>query len=135
MSEVSMSVKLNASADEVWGLIGEYNALPDWHPMIAKSSLEDGGKVRRLEAGDGAVILERLEQMEDYSCTYTITESPLPISGYRATLSVRAEGACCIVEWGSQFTPDGASEEDVTGMIRGLYRAGLDALAKRFGAA
>ena len=37
MTKVSMSTKLNASADQVWSLIGGFNALPDWLPPIEKS--------------------------------------------------------------------------------------------------
>ena len=65
MASVSMSINLNASADEVWKLIGGFNALPDWHPAIVKSDLEEDGKVRRLEIDGGAVILERLEEHDD----------------------------------------------------------------------
>ncbi|MDA1001280.1 MAG: SRPBCC family protein, partial [bacterium] len=109
MPEVSMSVKLNASADEVWGLIGGFNALPDWHPAAAKSTLEAGGKVRRLEVVGGAVVLERLERHSDAdrACTYTIEEGPIPVSGYRATLRVQEDGAGCKVSWSSAFNPAG----------------------------
>jgi len=41
-------------------LIGGFNSLPDWISFIPKSELSEGGRVRRLETGDGAVVVERL---------------------------------------------------------------------------
>ena len=54
MAKVSMQSAVNMSADELWKLIGQFNALPDWHPAVISSKLEDGGKVRRLSLFGGA---------------------------------------------------------------------------------
>ena len=43
MTKVSMSTDLNVSADKVWKLIGGFNVLPDWHPAVEKSELEEEG--------------------------------------------------------------------------------------------
>ena len=48
MTKVHVSTQLNAPAAEVWGLIGRWNALPDWHPAVLKSELSEDGKVRRV---------------------------------------------------------------------------------------
>ena len=40
MSKVSTSMKLGVSAKQVWDLIGGFNALPDWHPAVEKSTIE-----------------------------------------------------------------------------------------------
>ena len=31
-----------APADEVWRLVGGWNALSDWHPVVKKSEIEQG---------------------------------------------------------------------------------------------
>jgi hypothetical protein len=137
MASVSMSINLNAPADEVWKLIGGFNALPDWHPAIVKSDLEEDGKVRRLELDGGAVIMERLEAHDDAArmYRYVITESPLPLEGYVAVIRVgEGEGGQGTrVEWSSEFTPSGVPEADAVELTRGIYQAGFDALATRFG--
>ncbi len=137
MASVSMSINLNAPTDEVWKLIGGFNDLPDWHPVIVKSDLEEDGKVRRLEIGDGAIIMERLEEHDDSArmYRYAITESPLPIEGYVAVIRVgEGEGGQgARVDWSSEFTPSGVPEAEAVEVVRGIYQAGFDALADRFG--
>ena len=134
MAKVNMATPLDVSADQAWKLIGGFNALPDWHPGVEKSELEDGGKVRRLSLMGGGEIVERLERASDdervYS--YTIESGPLPVQGYRSTIRVKEEGGKATVEWSSEFTPSGASEQDAVAAIQGVYQAGLDNLRKMF---
>ena len=57
MAKVSLQSTFAISPDEVWKLIGKFNALPDWHPAIQSSKLEDGGRLRRLSIlGGGEVV-------------------------------------------------------------------------------
>ncbi len=49
MPKVTLNSPLGMSADEVWKMIGQFNALPEWHPAVSSSKLEDGGRIRRLE--------------------------------------------------------------------------------------
>jgi hypothetical protein len=130
--------QLAASADEVWRLIGGYNALSEWHPAVERSVLEEGGRMRRLSLRGGGGLLERLQAFSERerNYAYTIEEGVLPVASYRSTVSVRDRGTArgCEVCWSGEFTPSGASEAEAVGTIRGVYRAGLDALAKRFGA-
>ena len=83
MAKVSMSTPLGVSADQVWQLIGGFNTLPDWHPAVEKSELEEAGQVRRLSLAGGGEIVERLEKVSDNErvYTYTIESGPLPVSG------------------------------------------------------
>ena len=36
MAKVSVSTRISAPADEVWRLVGGWNALPDRHPAVEK---------------------------------------------------------------------------------------------------
>jgi hypothetical protein len=54
MAKVSMSTELPVTIDQVWRLIGGFNALPDWHPAVQKSELQEGGRVRRMQLASGA---------------------------------------------------------------------------------
>jgi hypothetical protein len=141
MARVEETVGLAASADEVWRWIGGFDALSAWHPAVERSALEDGGRLRRLSLRGGGALLERLQAFNERErqYAYTIEEGPLPVAGYRSTLSVRDRAASsglgrgCEVCWSGEFTPAGASEADAVGVMRGIYRAGLDTLAQRFG--
>lgn len=137
MAKVHETVLLNGSVDEVWAAIGGFNDLPEWHPGVASSTLEEGGRVRRLQLANGASLLERLHSFSERerSYSYSIEQGPLPVSRYRSLLHVRepASGGGCRVEWSGEFAADGVSEAEAIGLITGIYRAGLDRLGERFG--
>src|SRR5262249_54821464 len=133
MANVDMSVTLNASAQQVWNAIGRFNALPNWHPAVAKSDekRESGKTVRHLSLHGGGEIIEELERSDDKlrAYSYRIIDGPLPVARYRSELSVQDEGAGrCRVRWQSTFEPRGTAESDAIGAIRGVYQAGFDSL-------
>lgn len=137
MAKVSSSTELPVSAKTVWAVIGNFNALPDWHPAVEKSELkkENGSTVRKLSLVGGGSIEEKLEQVDDKErrYTYTILSGPLPVSNYTATLKVRDSGQGCSVEWSSEFEAKGAPESDAVAAISGIYEAGFENLKKMFG--
>lgn len=137
MAQASATVELPASPKEVWELIGGFGSLPDWLPYIPDSKLTDGGRLRHLANPGGAAIIERLEHYDNANWTYSysILQSPFPISSYRATLAVSAGagGSGSRVDWSGIFTPRGVSDEQVCELFGGIYRDGLKALAARYG--
>lgn len=134
MTKVKMSTPLGVPAQKVWDLIGGFNALPDWHPAVETSELEEEGTVRRLSLVGGGEIVEKLAQTDDEGriYSYSILSSPLPVAGYTAEIKVTGEGENCNIEWSSSFEPSGASESDATKVIEGIYQAGFDNLKKMF---
>jgi hypothetical protein len=137
MANVQEAQSLKASPEQVWALIGGFDALPEWHPAVKSSAVELGGRIRRLRLADGAMLLERLLSFSEAerSYGYSIEQGPLPVSGYRSLLRVHEEPGAggSRVEWSGEFSPAGASEAEVVAIIRGIYRAGLDQLGERFG--
>lgn len=135
MAKVDMKTNLNVTADEVWKLIGGFNALPDWHPAIEKSELEEEGSMRRLSLAGGGTIMEKLEKLDDNErvYSYSIIDSPLPVSNYKATLRVKEDDeGKTTVEWSSEFEAKGAAENEAMDVIAGIYQAGFDNLKKMF---
>ncbi len=132
MAKVSVSTKISAPAEDVWRLVGGWNALPDWHPGVEKSEIEQGGHLRRLKLADGSEITERLEKFDsgDRNYTYSITSCALPVTNYRSTITVHAEGDAATVEWSTNFEPLGAPEADVVKSLSDFYQAGFDNLKK-----
>ena len=132
MAKVSISARISAPADEVWRLVGGWNALPDWHPAVEKSEIEQSGHLRHLRLADGTEITERLEEIDsdERTYTYSITSSPLPVTNYRSTIAVRDEGNTSIVEWSTNFEPLGTPEADVVRSLSDFYQAGFDNLKK-----
>ncbi|MFM0168651.1 SRPBCC family protein [Paraburkholderia sediminicola] len=132
MAHTSASLEVPATADRVWQLIGGFNSLPDWLPLIPGSELSEGGRVRHLKTADGHVIVERLEAFDEKarSYSYSIIEAPFPASDYLATISVRevAGSASSRVTWSGGFSPVGVSDEEVVQLFHGIYEEGLRAL-------
>lgn len=136
MTRVSLKTELGVSPEMVWDLIGSFNALPDWHPSIEKSELKKKGEVRELSLAGVGTIIEKLEKLDDgervYS--YTITDGPLPVSNYKATISVKEDAdGTSVVEWSSEFDASGAPENEAAKVIEGIYQAGFDNLKRIFG--
>jgi hypothetical protein len=132
MAQVTRSVTLNAAPADVWALIGGFQALPDWHPAVATSTRADIGGVehRRLGLAGGGEIVEKYLGGDAMSYGYEIVESPLPLADYKSIIAVTGSGGKTAVVWSSTFegTADGAAD-----IVAGIYQAGLDALAAKFG--
>lgn len=135
MPKISMKQNLNVAADQVWNLIGHFNALPDWHPGVESSELKNAGQMRKLSLAGGGTIIEKLERVDNNTRTYsyTIEDSPLPVKNYRAVLTVHDEDDGCSVEWSSEFDAAGVPENDAMKAIQDVYQAGFDNLKKMFG--
>jgi len=141
MVSVYTSSVLEASADNVWSRIRDFNGLPQWHPLIADSRIENGqpadriGCIRHFHLQDGGMIRERLLALSDYeySCTYEILESPMGVTNYVATLKLTpvTDGMRCFAEWSAEFECDAGRERELTELIgHGVFQGGFDALKR-----
>ena len=139
MAKVRMETKLAASPEILWQTIGGFNALPAWHPAVAKSEStgETKGSTRTLSLVGGGSIVERLEELSptERVYRYSIVSGPLPVADYAAEIRViDNKDGTSTVEWSSEFQPKNASEPDAIKAIQGVYQAGFDNLRKMFGA-
>jgi len=134
MATASATIDIPASADQVWQLIGGFNTLPDWLPLIPKSELSEGGRVRTLQTADGAVVIERLQAFDNAARTYSysIEQAPFPATDYLATIKVEAQGQGARVTWSGRFSAKGVSDEEVVALFTGIYRGGLEALRANY---
>ena len=91
------------------------------------------GAERLLTLREGGEIRERLLGFSEFKRTvvYSILSSPLPISDYVATLRVTpvTMGEKAFIEWWSRFEAAPADREAMVNRIRGVYEAGIEALA------
>jgi hypothetical protein len=144
MVQVYVSSVIDASADTVWSRIRDFNGMPQWHPSIADSRIENGqaadrvGCIRQFHTKDAGTIRERLLALSDYeySCSYEILESPMGVSNYIATLKLTpvTDGARCFAEWSAEFECEEGRERELAETIgQGVFQGGFDALKRHFG--
>jgi hypothetical protein len=135
---------IDTTADNVWSRIRDFNALPQWHPGIADSRIENNdaadrvGCIRHFHTRDGGTIRERLLALSDYdySCSYEILESPMGVDNYVATLKLTpvTDGARCFAEWSAEFDCAEGREAELTAHIGdAVFQGGFDALKQHFG--
>lgn len=145
MAEVYTSSVIGAPADRIWAAVRDFNALPDWHPAIAESRIEGGqpsdqvGCIRAFRLKDGGFIREQLLALSDYdfSCTYSILESPMGVENYVATLKLTpiTDGNRTFAEWSAEFDCAPGRESELVELVgNGVFQGGFDALKERFGA-
>ncbi|OUL98238.1 SRPBCC family protein [Variovorax sp. JS1663] len=144
MVQVYVSSVIDAGADSVWSRVRDFNGMPQWHPLIADSRIENGqpadrvGCIRQFHTRDGGMIREKLLALSDYeySCTYEILESSMGVSNYVATLKLTpvTDGARCFAEWSAEFECAEGREGELTESIgQGVFQGGFDALKRHFG--
>jgi len=137
---VSQSIRVDASPETTWKMIGNFNHLDVWHPVVVASELTSGtsqslGAIRVLTLGNGAQITEKLVANDNANKTYSyaITESPLPVDDYVGTIKVTAiADGKSMVTWSSTFDAKNATDEESKASTLGIYDAGLNNLAKHF---
>ncbi|WP_299862093.1 SRPBCC family protein [uncultured Hoeflea sp.] len=142
MPRVYISSVIEAPAARVWERLRDFNGLPRWHPRIRDSRIENGepadrvGCVRDFHLQNGDRIRERLLGLSDYDmfCTYSILESPMPLTDYVATLRLTpvTDGDRTFAEWTAEFD---CAIDDAEGLVTGIgndvFQAGFDALKRQ----
>ncbi|HEU4380417.1 MAG TPA: SRPBCC family protein [Hyphomicrobiaceae bacterium] len=142
MPRVYASSVIDAPAAKVWDKVRDFNALPRWHPRIRESRIENGepsdkvGCVRDFRLQNGDRLREKLLGLSDYDmfCTYSILESPMPLTNYMATLRLTpiSDGDRTFIEWSAEFDCAAEAAADlVDGIGNNVFQAGFDALKRQ----
>ena len=143
MVRVYVSTVIDAPAESVWARIRDFNGMPQWNPGVADSRIENGeppdkvGCVRNFHTRDGGLIRERLLALSDfdYSCTYSILESPMGVENYTATLKLTpiTDGARSFAEWSAEFDCEERRERELSELIgQGVFQNAFNALKRHF---
>lgn len=139
MVKIFVSSVIPAPADKVWAVVRDFNDMPSWHPLIARSTIEGGrssdcvGCIRSLTLSDGVRVREQLLSLSDFdfSFSYAIVESGLNVKSYVAALKLTpvTDGNQTFGEWSAEFaTPAGEEQDTATMISRDVFQAGFDAL-------
>jgi hypothetical protein len=144
MARVYASSVIGASATRVWARVRDFNGLPNWHPAIAESRIENGepadkvGCIRNFSLRNGDRLREQMLGLSDYDmfCTYSILDSPMPLTNYVATLRLTpiTDHDRTFIEWSADFDCAPDKEAELVSSIGGnVFQGGFDALKRAFG--
>ena len=144
MARVYASSVIGASATRVWARVRDFNGLPNWHPAIAESRIENGepadkvGCIRSFSLRNGDRLREQMLGLSDYDmfCTYSILGSPMPLTNYVATLRLTpiTDQERTFIEWSADFDCAPDKEAELVSSIGGnVFQSGFDALKRAFG--
>ena len=137
MVHVQQSIMLDASASDVWGIIGNFDKMNDWHPAVLTTESEDteNGHQRALSLlGGTKKLLERLDELdsEKFTYSYTTIDGPLPVNNFTGQITIEpGEDEGCTVVWSGDFEPEGTTKEDASAVIEGYFSTGLNGLKKQ----
>lgn len=149
--KVTLTTEVAAPPAEVWEAIGNFQDM-GWHPAVFATAGERGNeidatRVLTLAEEGGPTISEILYKYDADKMTYSyrITDvlvEVLPVTNYSAHLTVKpTAGGGSLIEWRGAFyrgypnndPPPELNDEAAVAAVTGVYQAGLDALAARFG--
>lgn len=141
MANIYVTAIIDAPAEKVWEAIRDFNALPQWHPFVEASRIEDDlpsdavGCVRNFQLTDGGdTIRERLLALSDIdrSCTYSILDAPLPVSNYVATFRLLRITTTdqTLGEWRASFDVPAEEEQDTVELVTDVFEEGFKSVGK-----
>jgi uncharacterized membrane protein len=121
MATGTASIDIDAPAERVWAVVGDFGGIGSWMPGIDSCRVE--GDVRILETM-GMTISERLVSKDDAgkTLTYSIADGA-PVESHEAVITVASNGQGAQVTWDVEATPD-----EMADLMATVYQQALDAL-------
>jgi mxaD protein len=120
------AIDIDASADDVWAVIGDFGGIGSWMPGIESCRVEGDD---RILVTMGMEITERLVSKDDAArvLTYSITNGA-PVETHQGVITVTPTGATSQVTWDVDATPDEMAE-----VMTSIYQQALEALKAKVG--
>jgi carbon monoxide dehydrogenase subunit G len=131
-SKIKNHIKIEASPDQVWAILGDLTAAHSWIPGIISAKVQGSNRV--CLTADGQEIREEISNYlaENYTFSYQHLQQPLPIKNSRGIFTVKAEGTGSLVVWEAEFEVfDPSQEIELVALINGYYQQALESLRQR----
>ncbi len=144
---VAQTIVIKAPVESVWAASKDFDGLAKWHPAVEKDEIVKGtnnmpGAIRSLSLKGGGTIREQLLAFGEptHSFKYKILESPLPVTSYVSTFTVKpGKGDATLVRWVGNFKrknsadnpPEDQTDDAAKKVISGIYSSGLANLKKQ----
>jgi len=132
MTQAFSKIIINAPADAIWQVIGDFRAACQYLVMVIGCTVEGEGigALRTLTSADGSTIIERLEALD--KVTHRLSYALLTDTPFRnclTTIAVRDLGqGQCELDWSATFQPAGLPASEAQEMLEGALAANCIAL-------
>ncbi|MGV8989577.1 MAG: SRPBCC family protein [Cypionkella sp.] len=149
--KIVLSVDVAAAPEAVWAVIGNFQDM-SWLPPVFSTTGKGGNdinatRVLTLGSEGGPAISELLVKYDAAKMTYSyrieaVDVAVLPVTNYSSHLTVTPNaGGGSHIEWKGAFyrgypnndPPENLNDAAAIAAVTGVYKAGLDALAAKFG--
>lgn len=125
MAKVTETITINAPAAAVWSVAGDPGRIAEWLPLLESSQLD--GDRRDCTMKNGGQLVERItgHSDSDYSYSYEIVDSPMPLRFYRSRLALEEHDGHTHVDWVAEFEPaEAEAEAELRTSFATAYREG-----------
>mgnify|MGYP001163817751 FL=1 len=126
MLEAKVVDTIQADIESVWAELGNFSGIKPG-PGIESVDYEGQGEgmTRSINMSNGSVV-ERLDVHDSNQKVFTYSiineDSPLPFSGYSATVSLADQGdGSTAVDWTGSFDARGIEDEKAVKLAKGIY--------------
>jgi hypothetical protein len=132
MINVSKTITLNATADAIWRVIGDFSAACDYLSMVVQCRVEGEGigALRTLTGADGSTIIERLDAMDPttHQLSYALL-TDTPFRNCLTTVILRDLGLNLTeIGWSATFEADGIPSSEAAELMEGALATNCLAL-------
>ena len=112
-------------------MVGRFNTLGQWHPLVRRSDTRGVGKgaMRHVGLFGGGTMVERLEHVSDAERVYlySLVEGPFPVEHCVSEIRVTDTGdGTSVVSWSSNFIASGVPDREAAKALRTVFNAGLE---------
>jgi mxaD protein len=131
VATVSIQTRICAPAALLWDMVGRFNTLGQWHPLVRRSDTRGVGKgaVRRVGLISGGTLVERLEHVSNAERVYlySVVEGPFPVAHCVSEIRVTDTGdGASVVSWTSNFIASGVTDREAAKALHAVFKAGLE---------
>jgi len=125
--ESSLTVRSSLPAADLWRKIGDFCGMTAWDPAVERCDLGADGRQRTVQlfGGIGSVVAA-LEDWDDSnrSFSWKNISGVAPVSNYRATVSVLADGKTSRLKLTASYDAKGVSDAEAKQVVdNGFYRS------------
>lgn len=126
MGKGQAAIDIDAPADAVWAVIGDFGGIGDWMPGIESCRVEGDDRILEML---GMTITEHLVSKDDAGrvLAYAITDG-VPVESHQGVITVTPAGDGSHVTWDVDASPD-----EMADLMAGMYQQALEALKTHVG--